>query len=98
VPLINSNLVFHFALPHILCSYLFLFIRNRIDELYLSCSQGLEKKKPKTKRVESLGVKCVYSNPVSVAQLIATVDNLCSGQGLNPIFLTSPYLMCVNQH
>ena len=32
--------------------------------------------------------------PVSVAQLVATRDNLCMGRGSNPEFLTSPHIMC----
>jgi hypothetical protein len=34
--------------------------------------------------------------PVSVAQLVATRDNLCRGRGLNPGFPTSSHIMCVN--
>jgi hypothetical protein len=34
--------------------------------------------------------------PVSIAQLVATRDNLCMDWSSNPGFLTSPHIMCVN--
>jgi hypothetical protein len=37
------------------------------------------------------------NRPVSVAQLVATRDNLCRGRGSNLGFPTSPHsIMCVN--
>ena len=44
----------------------------------------------------SLGFKVVYMSPGSVAQLVATWDNLCRGQGSNSGFPTSPHIMCMN--
>jgi len=35
-------------------------------------------------------------SPVSVAQLVATRDNLYRGRGSNFGFPTSPHIMCVN--
>ena len=34
--------------------------------------------------------------PLSVAQLVATKDNMCRDRGSNPGFPTSPHIMCVN--
>jgi len=36
------------------------------------------------------------TSPVSVAQLVATRDNLYRGRDSNPGFPTSPHIMCVN--
>lgn len=42
------------------------------------------------------GIKFEKCGPVSVAQLVATMDNLCRGRGSNPGFSTSPRIMYVN--
>lgn len=41
-------------------------------------------------------LKLLVICPVSVAQLVANIDNLCRDRSSNSGFFTSPHLMCVN--
>lgn len=57
----------------------------------------LYQKKNSTKSYIFLySLKLLVICSVSVAQLVANIDNLCRGRSLNSGFPTSPHLMCVN--
>ena len=65
------------------------------EKLHINTNQQIQRQTRNliAKRVMS---KKPRNRPASVAQLVATRDNLCRGRGSNPVFPTSPYIMCVN--